>query len=49
MYLPRAQVEHTARTVSEAERVLALVVADFERRRSTRRGRFLLWLLRKVT
>lgn len=33
----------------DAEKVLAAVVADYDRRRSTRRGRFLLWLLRKLT
>ncbi|MDF2751699.1 MAG: hypothetical protein K0S82_81 [Gaiellaceae bacterium] len=38
--------------LDEAEKrtdVLRAVVADFDRRRSTRWGRFLLWLLRKTT
>lgn len=33
----------------EAQEVLAAVVADYDRRRATRWGRFLLWLLRKTT
>lgn len=49
MYVPRKRLERELEVVTEAERVLGLVVADYERRRRTLRGRFLLWLLRKVT
>ncbi len=33
----------------ELELLLRDVVADYERRRATCRGKFLLWLLRKLT
>lgn len=33
----------------DRDEILARVVADYDRRMSTRWGRFLLWLLRKTT
>jgi hypothetical protein len=33
----------------QTDRLLEKVVADYDRRRATRWGRFLLWLLRKTT
>ena len=33
----------------EHEQLLREVLADYDRRMATRRGRFLLWLLRKLT
>jgi hypothetical protein len=33
----------------DAELILTLALADYDRRRATRWGRFLLWLLRKTT
>jgi len=35
--------------VTDAENVLRAAVADYDRRKGTRWGRFLLWLLRKTT
>jgi Na+/melibiose symporter-like transporter len=34
---------------TETEDILAKILADYDRRRATRWGRFLLWLLRKTT
>ena len=41
--------ESEDRRESERDAIMRAALEDYDRRMSTRRGRFLLWLLRKLT
>lgn len=43
------ELRQAQREIKQRDEFLSVLVADYDRRRRTRHGRFLLWLLRQTT